>query len=433
MRRSHQGWSLLLHPFSLTLPELCAQLRSPAIMWRVHPATPAIAGWWPRLERSLTAITAGRLALLVLVVGGALRLFQLNLPGLFLDERYTMAAAHLDWTSVAGLRGVYEVHPPLYYLLVKMVGLGGAQLVSARLLSWFAGTLTVALAYVLFRRLLGARTALVAELAIAIAPIHVAYSHIARQYALVTLLVVISYLLLLTYLDGGRRVALVGYVAAVVAGLYTDYSFVYAFLPQAGLCLWQWRKLRSRAITGVSGMLVAGLLFAPWIPNVGRTIAAVAGARAYLIPTPHNFANVLLSLSGLGQTYYYGAWATPWHLAPVLRPAYALLVLAVIVLGALQLYRGNREGLLAALLLLGMVAVCAVLSLISPGFVERTLIPATLGWAMLVGAAAFAPDLGRIGPVLVALLVVLTGLTIGAIVLTGLPSGEANDAVLVPR
>ena len=82
-----------------------------------------------------------------------------------------------------------DIHPPLYYALLHawaaLLGTGPAAL---RLLSLVVGVLTIPLLYLVARRMLSTRAALLAALLLTISPLHVYYSQEVRMYGLVALL-----------------------------------------------------------------------------------------------------------------------------------------------------------------------------------------------------------------------------------------------------
>ena len=130
-----------------------------------------------------------------------------------------------------------DIHPPFYYALLHLwIALLGPDAVAVRLLSVFAGTLTVPLLYQVGRRLADDQVGMLASLVMAIAPFHVYYSQEVRMYGLVTLLGLLSVyavlLLLETQETASRRQQIllwVGYVAITLAAMYTQYYA--AFIP----------------------------------------------------------------------------------------------------------------------------------------------------------------------------------------------------------
>ena len=82
-----------------------------------------------------------------------------------------------------------DIHPPLYYALLHgWAALLGTGPTALRLFSVAVGILTIPLLYLVARRMLSARAALLATLLLTISPLHVYYSQEVRMYGLVALL-----------------------------------------------------------------------------------------------------------------------------------------------------------------------------------------------------------------------------------------------------
>src|SRR4029453_17325228 len=79
----------------------------------------------------------------VFVLAALLRVYNFNVRPLWNDEGFTVLYTRMSWADVLGLHGYYDIHPPLYYALVKLVGLLASEKLAGRLLSVVAGTLTI--------------------------------------------------------------------------------------------------------------------------------------------------------------------------------------------------------------------------------------------------------------------------------------------------
>jgi hypothetical protein len=89
--------------------------------------------------------------------------------------------------------GVIELSPPLYHLLLHgWTRLAGDGDFAGRLLSALLGAAAIPITYLLARALFGRRTALVAALLAAVAPLYVVYSREAAMYALFLLLALLA-------------------------------------------------------------------------------------------------------------------------------------------------------------------------------------------------------------------------------------------------
>ncbi len=208
------------------------------------------------------------LLLLLLCVAGSLRVLPLPHEALGGDEIFSrhmaMEPLPLAWQHIrADL-----VHPPLYYLLLRLSirVWGGASASGLRLPSLVSGLLALPLLALLGTRLPGAKwCGYLAAGAMAVGRYHLFYSQEARSYAFYTVLV----LLLLLWFGAvserpqARKLWIVG-ALLMTALVYTHYVggvFIALLVLAALLC-----RLPRATKTVVLGCgLSAFLLFLPWL------------------------------------------------------------------------------------------------------------------------------------------------------------------------
>lgn len=336
---------------------------------------------------------------LVTLGAGALRLYHLTYLSLWLDEGGTIQMSRLAWLRVLGLQGAYDTHPPLYYAVVKLFSAVVPEVAAARVLSFVTGTLTVPVLYALARVLVNRRAALAAATVLALAPLHIWFSQEGRMYAPVLLVVTLSYYALARHvvtLDS-RWATAYGWLTLIA--LYADYSAAYAIAPQVLVIAWfVWARERQAALLVTRG-IGAALAFAPWIPTMLQSFATLSYDRSsYHGATPRRVLMSLLGLTGLGGngSYYVSRAMDTWQRWPALHVPLAVLCVALFAGGLLALWRhGARSLLLVAGLTLGTVTSAILVSLVSPGFAERVIMAALLGWALGLGALAFGERLPR--------------------------------------
>ncbi|HMA35943.1 MAG TPA: hypothetical protein VKY74_15880, partial [Chloroflexia bacterium] len=174
-----------------------------------------------------------------------------------------------------------------------------------------------------------------------------------------------------------------------------EYSAIFALLPQVtvGLLL----RRQGRQVWPI--VAAAGGAGLGWLPWLGM---ALSGARLVGDPGQYQIsiqkiATSLLSLSGVGGngSYFYGAQPTPWDAGGAWQVLLLAGIVPAVLLGALATARrGGLAALTVGGLLAGTILVAASSSVIYPSYVERTILYAVLGWALLVGAAA-GPWAGR--------------------------------------
>ena len=202
----------------------------------------------------------------------ALRVYHLGSPPLLWDEGWSIGLSRLPLGEIARITAL-DVHPPLYYLLLKGWLLLGPHEFVTRFLSVLAGVLSVPLAYQVGRAWRGSGVGLLTGLYVAVAPPLVYYSQITRMFALC-----VAFLFLATYglltLNGERattngqrrRASSIVYRCAFFLGaLGALYTFYYAGLVLAALFVYalvtaprHWRRT-------VGDFVIVALLYLPWV------------------------------------------------------------------------------------------------------------------------------------------------------------------------
>lgn len=278
--------------------------------------------------RGLAGRRAALLGLLaVTLFAGGLRGYALSSPGSIVwDEYYYARDACVEVNGPSPVcsraRDQSTVHPPLGKRLIALgIRLFGFTPFGWRIAAWVAGTLTVALLYLLALRLFGsAGWALLAAGLLAIDPLHFVHSRIAMLDVFVTLFVVAAALFAVLDRDRGGEgavrpwLALCGIsVGLAVASKWSGVLIVPALLPL--LIAWAPAGRRRRQALIAMAWLVAVPLAVYAASYVGRLHAGIAG-------WPHAFARRQLHMlrfhAGLsGENQYQ---SRPWEWLAIRRP-----------------------------------------------------------------------------------------------------------------
>nr|WP_246344762.1 glycosyltransferase family 39 protein [Conexibacter arvalis] len=282
-----------------------------------------------------------------------------------------------------------ESNPPLFYVLEWLTtrALGESE-AALRALSAVAGTLLVAVAWAIGRRVGGTRVALATAALIAVNPLLVWFSQEARNYELVALLSAVSLLLFLRGLDDDRPRLLVWWAIVSALTLATHYFSCFVLAPQIAWLLW--RHPRRGAVVGATAALalVTAALLPMLLEQRGNPYDIAQDAIAVrLVQIPKQFllgyrGPLALPLGLLGTALAAGgAWLLLRRAAPQVRWR-AMLVGGIGLCGI-------------ALPLLAAVAGADYLN-------TRNLLPALVPLATAL-AAGFAAE-RRTGPALLGLL-----------------------------
>lgn len=234
---------------------------------------------------------------LIILLGLALRLIQLDVQPLWWDEGYSVFFATRDLPTMLA-RTAIDIHPPFYYAILQawlaVFGPGSAAL---RLLSVVIGVAAIPLLYLVARELFNRPVALAAAFLLAISPLQIYYSQEVRMYGLVTLLALASVALqlriLVTHSPAYRGVSphslllWVGYILVTALALYTEY--LAAFLIAAQVVVILYLKFRTRWQLDLRAWLLAWLgiaiLYLPWVvyaaPKLYTYVTSKVGIEQY--------------------------------------------------------------------------------------------------------------------------------------------------------
>lgn len=350
-------------------------------------------------------LSSTRIALAITLLGGLLRLYRYNTLGLWFDEGVSIYLARLPWSSILFNIDQFDTHPPGYPLALKFVTIFLPEVVAGRILSLVCGTLTIYILYELARRLLGTRPALVAAFVLAISPLHLWYSQENRPFAGAVLLVALSYLAVITYQTDQRPRWLILYATSTFAAALYDYSAIYALVPQTAIILIMLWQQRRKAIPLIAALAVAILAFLPWGIQMLGIVDNMTQERALTLGiTPENVGSTTISITGVGgfERYFLGSEPAPWEAIPALRWLILIPLVLATILGILTLLGRVRTAPLTPIvglgLFIGTLLMGIAVSLYKPGFAERTVLAASLGWCIILGAAIEPPAIKQLVP-----------------------------------
>jgi hypothetical protein len=204
------------------------------------------------------------LPLAILLIAFAVRALDLSGQSLWYDEGFTVMVALKNGPfDIIARSTQLELNTPLHYLLLKawMAGAGVGEF-SARLLSVFAGAVTVALTLPLARLAIG-RASVLPGLLVALSPVCAMSAREVRMYALASSLCVASTVLLLACLQRGSRGQWLAWAAISLAAFATH--VLSAFVIGAQALVWLIDAVRERrtrpvvastAVAAVCGVVV---------------------------------------------------------------------------------------------------------------------------------------------------------------------------------
>lgn len=324
--------------------------------------------------------------LAIMVVGLALRLPTIT-KSLWLDEAYTAWFTALSFQKIWSEVPIYEVHPPLYNLVLKAwTFLAGRTEAGLRSLSVAASLGTILMLAVSGKAVrggaLGDRVALLAAFLLAVNAGNISFAQQARPYAFETLTAsaaVLSALVLLRRLplhaDGQNLRVLLPAMAGLAIG--------------TGITLWLHNTAVFIAYGLWIGLTVALLGFVPGRRWVQAMVVGLPGVAALLIWSPfllpflHQSAH--LAEMSFWVTLGFNDLLSAWYLTA--GGSYPMVViLTFAVFGLVILWRKEKPSaaFLSVMLFLPLATVLAVSYVIKPFYIDRLfewLSPIVLGLA----------------------------------------------------
>ena len=301
--------------------------------------------------------------LAVTLLAWCVRLVNLAVQSLWVDEGITFARATLPWGSVVSNLLLVGNQTPLYYALLRpWLSLTGLSEFALRFPSVCAATLTVPVVYAIARDASDGRTGLVAAALLALSPFHVWYAQEARMYALGTLA---AALVLRAFVHALRRP---GWRGWMLLALFSGVAYVVHYFTltlaaaQFVVFLCDLRRLYPRLRRWVAAQALAFVPAAGWMAAaiVRRGTTRLGGGW---IPYP----------SPLAPVYTFCNFSLGYQDQP---PVPIALGWALFLVVAALAFRYRDKGHLRPALLAWMgvpVLVTFLLSLRRPYYVDRYL------------------------------------------------------------
>ncbi len=344
---------------------------------------------------------------LVLLVGVglalAVRLVNIGKWSIWFDESFTSSLVREDFSTGVAITA-NDVHPPLYYILLKCwtIVFGSSDL-ALRSFSVALSMVAAILIYKFVKKYFGAHVALAAFYVVALGPFGVHFAQEARMYTLVTVFVVIatwSFLKLMDEKPKSKLVALV-YSLSIAAALYTHYfafpivfaHAAYAYIYHFKGWLPQWSaliKFINDKRLWIYSLLGSAALFGPWVPTAFKQMSMVT--NGFWIPPVTIMAPFQTFLFFMTNTsvdrieFDYGKTAGQYVM--VMMAVYFSL-LAVMAYGAYRTMRQSQKHFLGLLALTSFVPII-VIYLLSTGpfqslYIDRYFVYFGILWYALVG------------------------------------------------
>lgn len=174
--------------------------------------------------------------LLAFICAFTSRAFWIENPALWQDEIFTLLYSREELEHLLSLTRTSDVHPPLYYLVIKGAAalFGEGDGTKLRLISALASGLATGILFLLGRVRLGTGIAVISTLFFVLLPVNVHYGRELRTYSVLALalLSAVACFMEMTNDDHTRRsrqLFVFGYIVSLVVAFHLHYSAVVFF------------------------------------------------------------------------------------------------------------------------------------------------------------------------------------------------------------
>lgn len=243
-----------------------------------------------RLKKQLSIFSEKYLIFLILILASFLRLIHITKRDFWYDEAFTGITIRDTFSGMMKII-VNDVHPPLYYILVKYFSAPfNYDVLGIRLFSAIFGVLCVVAVYFFTQELFNKKTALWASLLAAIGPLVIQYSQEARMYSMYCFLLITAAYFFIRALKTVRlKFYLLWGLFFGISALTHYMSLLFAPIFYAVFLIWNWEapkttggkkkffqylKMIFPSAKLIWGYLLALLTFSPWILNFIKSLSS---------------------------------------------------------------------------------------------------------------------------------------------------------------
>jgi len=232
-----------------------------------------------------------------------LRCWHLTDSCLWFDEIFSVHAAEHDWQNLFWFVAQDLIHPPLFYVLLKLwISIGGESLFWLRFFSVFFSIIALIPFYLLCRQLkLKYSTIALALTFLAVSGSLIKYAQEVRMYSLLLCLSLFSMWLLARFLNVGKGIWFLTFVNILL--VYTQYFGWFVVLAEVFAVL-VLQRLKIRQILIMFGL--TAISFVPWLMVVfqAATINANISQNLGWASKP-NVSTLFQFLFDLSEPFYY--------------------------------------------------------------------------------------------------------------------------------
>ncbi|EKE25171.1 MAG: hypothetical protein ACD_5C00265G0001 [uncultured bacterium] len=300
---------------------------------------------------------------IILFVAAAIRFTGLVKRDLWYDEAFTGVAVKENFSSMIEMI-INDVHPPLYYILLKgFASFFDYSVFGIRLFSAIFGVALVVTTYLLAKELFGKRTAIYASIIATISPLAVQYSQEARMYAMLVFLILTASLYFVKALKTKKYTyfaiwgiltglsMLTHYMGIIFSALYFSAFVIWNFYEQkvAGknikekLIYFSLKIVPSKQL--LFGYLVVFIVFLPWLKMFLHHISIKGNNLGWVVPAKFgDFAEMIqMFLFGTPLGEWSSGMPNPNELSGIGHISLQIVIAMLLAIGISYLFRKKSK------------------------------------------------------------------------------------------
>lgn len=266
----------------------------------------------------------------ILGIAAWLRLYHLDVPSMWWDEVLVPMTARLPYERIVERALTLDIHPPLFYLLIKAAMAVSRTDWALRLLPALAGVAGVALLYRVGRECISRNAGLFAAVLLAVNPLHLLLSRQVRPYTLVFDLALLSLWAFVALVRGAGWRAMLGICLANLTLSLLHFTALLLLGAEGAMLLALVCLRRSRRDVGNLIFFTLGAAAA-----AGTALPFLLGAMSANLSPPNGpqslSAMAAISSARLGETF--------WFLPNMISRA---TITALLLVGVFRLWRADR-------------------------------------------------------------------------------------------
>lgn len=326
-----------------------------------------------------------------LIVFLAITLATITKSSVWFDEAFGAYLIRFDFWDIARYTAA-DVHPPLYYWLLKGWSLlfGNSEL-ALRSMSVLFGCVSIAIGYLLVKRLFSRKAAAISMFFMVLSPMFIRYSQEMRMYTVVTAIALTATYALSVAMKSKKKLPWVIYGILVGLGMLTHY-----FIAIIWIAHWIWRAdciIRSQkkkdflklffSKKWIFTHLLAILVFGAWLPFF---VIQVATVQAYGFWIPPVTPNTLINYATNAVLYQDSVNVSGWLSALFFVFIALLIYLSINVYKKLNTEKQQSYRVVIFMALMPMLVLfLASMPPLRSVFIDRYLITSALMVAILIG------------------------------------------------